>query len=74
MRSAGVPAAKGRTDWPKGYHCIADKRAIETLQDGQPSTDYLRFGDTLRIEMKGADGHSLCGAIDQAIAPAEADI
>lgn len=67
VRSAGVTASKGRTDWPKGYHCIADKRAIETLQDGQPSTDYLRFGDTLRIELKGADGHSLCGAIDQAI-------
>ena len=69
LRSASVPGAKGRRDWPKGYHCIADKRAIETLQDGQPSTDYLRFGDTVRIEMKGADGHSLCGAIDQAIAP-----
>ncbi|WP_027996357.1 fumarylacetoacetate hydrolase family protein [Simplicispira psychrophila] len=69
VRSPAVPASKGRTDWPKGYHCLADKRAIETLQDGQPSTDYLRFGDTLRIEMKGADGHSLCGAIDQAIAP-----
>lgn len=69
VRSPGVPGAKGRTDWPKGYHCIADKRAIETLQDGQPSTGFLRFGDTVRIEMKGADGHSLCGAIDQAMAP-----
>ena len=59
---------------PKGYHCIADKRASETLQDGQPSTAFLRFGDTVRIELKGADGHSLCGAIDQTIASADADI
>ena len=72
VRSPAVPGSKGHTDWPKGYHCIADKRAIETLQDGQPSTDFLRFGDTLRIEMKGADGQSLCGAIDQAIAPVSA--
>ena len=69
LSSPAVTGAKGRRDWPKGYHCIADKRAIETLQDGQPSTAFMRFGDTVRIEMKGADGHSLCGAIDQAIAP-----
>lgn len=68
---AGSIVASGtlRSAAPKGYHCIADKRAIETLQDGQPSSDYLRFGDTVRIEMKGVDGHSLCGAIDQAMVP-----
>jgi fumarylacetoacetate (FAA) hydrolase len=59
----------GRTEWPKGYSCIAEKRAIETIQDGKPSTDFMKFGDTIRIEMKGKDGHSLFGAIDQAIAP-----
>jgi len=29
----------------------------------------MRFGDTIRIEMKARDGQSLFGAIDQAIAP-----
>lgn len=29
----------------------------------------MRYGDTIRIEMKGKDGHSIFGAIDQAIAP-----
>ena len=60
---------KGKKDWPKGYSCIAEKRAIETILDGQPSTAYMRFGDTIRIEMKGKDGQSLVGAIDQTIAP-----
>jgi fumarylacetoacetate (FAA) hydrolase len=60
--------ADGRRDWPKGYSCIAEKRAIETLQDGQPSTDYMKFGDTIRIEMKGRDGQSVFGAIDQRVA------
>lgn len=58
----------GRMQWPKGYSCIAEKRAIETIQDGQPSTEFMKFGDTIRIEMKGKDGASLFGAIDQKIA------
>ncbi len=59
--------AKGRTDWPRGYSCIAEKRAIETIQDGRPSTEFMRYGDTIRIEMKGRDGHSVFGAIDQTV-------
>jgi len=57
----------GRMEWPKGYSCIAEKRAIETLQDGKPSTDFMKFGDTIRIEMKGRDGQTVFGAIDQKI-------
>jgi fumarylacetoacetate (FAA) hydrolase len=57
----------GRMEWPKGYSCIAEKRAIETIQDGKPSTDYMKYGDTIRIEMKGQDGQSIFGAIDQEI-------
>jgi len=57
----------GRREWPKGYGCIAEKRAMETLQDGAPRTAYMRFGDTLRIEMKGLGGESVFGAIEQKI-------
>ena len=63
----------GRKEWPKGYSCIAEKRAIETILDGQPSTGFMKFGDTIRIEMKGRDGQSVFGAIDQEIAPLAAD-
>ncbi len=59
----------GRKEWPKGYSCIAEKRAIETILDGQPSTAFMKFGDTIRIEMKGKDGQSIFGAIEQKIAP-----
>lgn len=58
---------KGQKTWPKGYSCIAEKRAIETIVDGKPSTAYMKFGDTIRIEMKGRDGHSIFGAIDQTV-------
>jgi len=58
----------GRMEWPKGYSCIAEKRCIETIQDGQPSTEFMKYGDTIRIEMKGRDGQSVFGAIDQEVA------
>lgn len=60
----------GKKEWVKGYSCIAEKRAIETILDGKPSTDYMKFGDTIRIEMKGKDGQSVFGAIEQKVARA----
>jgi fumarylacetoacetate (FAA) hydrolase len=59
----------GQLEWPKGYSCIAEKRAMETVQDGQPSTEFMKYGDTIRIEMKGRDGLSLFGAIEQEVVP-----
>ena len=59
---------QGKTmEWPKGYSCIAEKRCIETIQTGQPVTEFMKFGDTVRIEMKGRDGQSIFGAIDQTV-------
>jgi fumarylacetoacetate (FAA) hydrolase len=63
---------KGKKDWPKGYSCIAEKRAIETILDGKPSTDFMKFGDTIRIDVKGKDGQTVFGAIDQKIVELEA--
>ena len=48
--------------------CIAEKRAIETIEGGAPKTEFMKFGDTIRIEMKGADGRSVFGAIEQRVA------
>jgi fumarylacetoacetate (FAA) hydrolase len=72
VSNKGVETGSGknkRMDWPKGYSCIAEKRCIETIQDGVPKTEFMQFGDTIRIEMKGKDGQSIFGAIDQNIAP-----
>jgi fumarylacetoacetate (FAA) hydrolase len=69
VSNKGAARPDGKIEWTKGYSCIAEKRAIETIQDGKPSTDYMKFGDTIRIEMKGRDGQSIFGAIDQKIAP-----
>ncbi|MEO8524397.1 MAG: fumarylacetoacetate hydrolase family protein [Caldimonas sp.] len=55
-------------DWTRGYSCIAEKRAIETIEGGSPKTPFMQFGDTIRIEMKNGVGQSLFGAIDQKVA------
>jgi fumarylacetoacetate (FAA) hydrolase len=52
-------------DAAAGYGCIAEKRAREILDGGSAATDYMAFGDRLRIEVKGLDGGSVFGAIDQ---------
>ena len=57
-------------DWSHGYSCIAEKRAIETIESGEPKTEFMKFGDTIRIETKGKDGQSVFGAIDQKIVSA----
>lgn len=61
----------GRREWPKGYSCIVEKRAMEILQDGAPKTKYMKAGDTIRIEMKGLGGESIFGAIEQEVAGLE---
>jgi len=54
-------------DWSRGYSCIAEKRAIETIEGGEPKTAFMQYGDTIRIEMKGLDGASVFGAIEQTV-------
>ncbi|TIR43751.1 MAG: 2-keto-4-pentenoate hydratase, partial [Mesorhizobium sp.] len=45
----------------------AELRMIETIESGEPKTPFLRFGDTVRIEMKDKAGHSIFGAIEQKV-------
>jgi fumarylacetoacetate (FAA) hydrolase len=54
-------------DRSRGYACIAEKRSLETIADGRPSTPFMKFGDTVRIEMFDAQGASIFGAIDQKV-------
>lgn len=46
-----------------GSACLAERRAIEVIEHGEPRTPFLRFGDRLRFEAPGADGVSVFGAI-----------
>jgi fumarylacetoacetate (FAA) hydrolase len=50
-----------------GYSCIAEIRAVETIRNGKPSTPFLSFGDSVKIEMLDAQGKSIFGAIDHKV-------
>jgi len=50
----------------KGSACIAERRAIETIEHGAPKTPFMRFGDRIRMEAR-QDGHCVFGVIDQRI-------
>ena len=51
---------------------LADKVGLgKTIEDGRPSTEFMKYGDTIRIEMKGRDGQNLFGAIDQDVVAAQ---
>ena len=51
-----------------GYCCLAEVRMYETIESGKPQTAFLKFGDSVRIEMKDAQGASIFGAIEQTVA------
>ena len=51
-----------------GYCCLAELRMLETIEKGAPTTPFMQFGDTVRIEMLDVDGASIFGAIDQEVA------
>jgi fumarylacetoacetate (FAA) hydrolase len=53
----------------RGVCCLAERRAIETLHDGEPRTPWLQHGDRVRIDCIDAEGRSLFGAIDQRVVP-----
>jgi len=61
-------------DRSKGHVCIVEKRMLEKVEGGESKTPFMKFGDTIRIEMMDATGHSIFGAIDQKVAKYEAKL
>lgn len=55
------------SDRSKGSSCIVEKRMLETIEQGKPITEFMHFGDTVRIEMFDKENKSIFGAIDQTV-------
>lgn len=51
-----------------GYCCLAEVRMYETIEGGAARTSFLKFGDSVRIEMFDPQGKSIFGAIEQTVA------
>jgi fumarylacetoacetate (FAA) hydrolase len=54
-------------DRSAGSSCLAEKRMLEIIEQGEARTPFLKFGDRVRIEMFDAAGQSIFGAIDQVV-------
>ncbi|RYV02482.1 2-keto-4-pentenoate hydratase [Shewanella sp. OPT22] len=54
-------------DRSAGSSCLAEKRMLETIADGKPTTSFMKFGDKVRIEMNDEQGNSIFGTIDQTV-------
>jgi len=50
-----------------GSACIAERRVIEIIDHGEPRTQFMRFGDRVRMCARGADGGAPFGVIDQRV-------
>jgi fumarylacetoacetate (FAA) hydrolase len=57
-----------------GSACIAERRTLEQIEQGKPVMPFLKFGESVRIEMFDADGRSIFGAIDQKVVPKRGQI
>jgi fumarylacetoacetate (FAA) hydrolase len=55
-------------DTSKGASCFAEIRMLEIIKDGKPSTPFMKYGDTVKIDMWDADGKSIFGSIEQKMA------
>lgn len=68
--SAGCIVGSGTIsnyDRSAGSSCLAEKRMLEIIADGKPSTPFMRFGDKVTIEMFDQQGSSIFGRIDQTV-------
>ena len=54
-------------DQNKGSSCLAEKRMIEKIETGNISTQFMKFGDSIEIDLCHRDGSSICGSISQRI-------
>jgi fumarylacetoacetate (FAA) hydrolase len=54
-------------DRATGYACLMEARLVEQVEHGAARTPFLRFGDTVRVDMRDAGGVSVFGSIEQRV-------
>ena len=73
--AAGTIVGSGtvsNTDRSRGSACLAERRMLEVIRDGKPSTPFMSFGDLIHMEMLDRHGKSIFGAIHQTVVRYEA--
>lgn len=54
-------------DLSKGSSCLAEKRMLEKINDGEIKTAFMKPGDSIRIEMTDSQGLKVFGSIHQKV-------
>jgi fumarylacetoacetate (FAA) hydrolase len=70
LLSAGTIVGSGtvsNADRSAGSACVAERRAIEMVDDGAPKTEFLGDGEHVRMEVLDQGGSSLFGQISQPV-------
>ena len=57
-------------DRERGVSCLAERRMIETIEGGKPTTPFMSVGDQIRIEAFDTAGVNHFGVIDQRVVAA----
>ncbi|HEX9103638.1 MAG TPA: fumarylacetoacetate hydrolase family protein, partial [Polyangia bacterium] len=68
--TAGTIVGSGtvsNADRARGISCLAERRMIETIEEGKPKTPFMKAGDTVEIEVRAPDGGSVFGKISQKV-------
>lgn len=67
---AGIIIGSGtisNRDRSNGSCCLAEVRMLETINQGEAKTPFMKFGDRIKIEMLNANQENIFGAIDQTV-------
>ena len=55
------------SDRTRGISCLAERRMIETIETGKPTTPFMKVGDTIEIDAVLPDGRRPFGTISQKV-------
>jgi fumarylacetoacetate (FAA) hydrolase len=50
-----------------GSSCIAERRGIELVDTGAAKTEFMKYGDTVRMEAHLPDGRAPFGVLEQKV-------
>ena len=56
-------------DRSSGSCCLTEVRMLGIIADGLPSTEFVKYGDCVRIEMLDSKGQPVFGEIKQQVQP-----
>jgi fumarylacetoacetate (FAA) hydrolase len=56
-----------------GSSCLAEKRVLEIINNGEAKTPFMSFGDDIEIKMLDKEGNNIFGTIHNKIVKAEGD-